>query len=436
MTLLPPQSDPCTETGGILRAGAICFVLLFGAIGGWASFATISGAVIATGHVLVQGKTQPVQSLDGGLVATVHVVNGDHVAAGDVIASLDRAIAATRLDITRGRLAEALALRARLMAESTGKPVLRLDPPDLPFLLPDMEGALASQRALLEARTARQADGRDRLAETSAQIAAQIAGITAQEQAAQTEAALIDQEIGTMTTLLDKGLARQTAFADLRREEAALTGRLASLNFERDRLAGSAREAALALRQEEGARKEDVAQELRDTSALIAELIQQGIGHDAQLARTDLRAPVSGVVHELAVTAAGAVLAPGAGLAQIVPVQRGIEIEVRVDPRAIDQVWQGQTADVSISALDPRATPRLRAEVAVVPPAAVTDPGTGHSFFRVTLRLPDTEIARLDGGILTPGMPVEAFLATGQRSVLSWLIAPIMAPLNRALREN
>lgn len=434
MTMSHPT--PRTDTGKVIRAGALCFVLLFGALGGWASFAMISGAVVAGGQILVRGKAQPVQTLEGGLVAAVHVASGDKVAAGDVIVSLDATLATVRLDITRSRLAEALALVARLEAEADGRQDLAPKVPALPFALPDLTVALASQRAILSARATRKHDSQNRLTETSAQISAQIKGIAAQEAAARTEAALVAGQIATQADLMAKGLARQAALDDLRRQEAALFGRIAGLAAELGRLAGADREARLVLRQEDSARLEDLAQGRRDATALVAELVQEGASLHAELARAKVRAPVSGIVHELAVTTPGAVLAPGAILAQVVPVSRGIEIEVRIDPRAIDQVWQGQTAEVMIGALDPRATPKLLAKVAAVPPDAVTDTTTGQSFYRVTLQLPETEIARLGSVTLTPGMPVEAYLATGERSALSWLLAPLAAPFNRAFTEN
>ncbi|MFN3972068.1 MAG: HlyD family type I secretion periplasmic adaptor subunit [Gemmobacter sp.] len=429
-------TSPRTDTGRIIGRGALYFVLLFGVLAGWAGFAMIGGAVVASGHVLVRGKAQPVQSLDGGLVAAVLVASGDRVAAGDVILSLDPTVAAVRLDITRARLAEALALRARFTAEAEGESMLTPGAPALPFSLPDLEAAMTSQRAIMSARAARKLDGRTRLTETTAQIAAQTAGIAAQEDAARTEAALVAGQIATQADLMGKGLARQAPLDELRRQEAALAGRLAGFAAERDRLAGAAREAALVLRQQEGERVEEVAQGLRDASAMVAELVQEGVSLQAELARAQVRAPVAGVVHELAVVVPGAVIAPGAVLAQVVPIERGVEIEVMIDPRAIDQVWQGQSAEVMIGALDPRATPKLRAEVAAVPPGAVTDPATGRSFYRIALHLPETEIARLGSVTLTPGMPVEAYLATGERSALSWLMAPLAAPFNRALREN
>lgn len=437
---LPAAPGPLTDTRPLLRAAALAGLLLFGGLGGWSVLATLDGAVIATGRVLVMGKPQPVQSLDGGLVAEVRVAAGDQVTAGQVLVVFDPTLAAARRDIARARLAEALAERARLDAETAGAATLGLDAPTAALsaasLSAEMAPALARQQALLGARAESVADARARLAETEAQMAAQMQGIAAQISAARDEEALIAAEIAAQAGLLEKGLARQAPLSDLRRQQAELAGRTAGLNAERDRLAAATREAQAALRQEESLRAEEVAQGLRDAGALVAELTQEILGLDATLARTELRAPVAGVVHELGVSAAGAVIAPGATLAQIVPLQKGIEIEVEVDPRAIDNVHPGQEADLVISAFNPQSVPKLRATVASVPPGAVTDPATGRSFYKVALDVSEAELARLGAVTLTPGMPVEAYLATGSRPVIDWLMAPLTAPLRQALRES
>jgi len=437
----PQTGTPQTETGPLLRAAAVAGLLLFGGLGGWSVLATVDGAVIAQGQVLVLGKPQPVQSLDGGLVAEVRVAAGTHVAAGAVLVTFDPTLATARRDIARARLAGAVAERARLEAEAAGERAPRLamqaaSSTLAPQDIPEMAVAVARQRALFDARAARTADARTRLTETEGQITAQALGITAQITAARDEDALIAAEIAAQVTLVDQGLARQAPLSDLRRQQAGLAGRIAGLAAERDRLAAAAREAQAAFGQEESLRAEEVAQGLRDAAAVIAEVTQEILSLDATLARTELRAPVAGVVHELAVTAAGAVIAPGALIAQIVPVERGVEIEVQVDPRAIDNVYPGQKADLVIAAFDPRAVPKLHATVASVPPGAVIDPATGRSFYRVALTLPESEIARLGSLTLTPGMPVEAFLATGSRPVIDWVMAPLVAPMRHALREN
>lgn len=425
---------PNFQVKSLLRAGWLGMALLFGAIGGGAALIPLDGAVIASGQIMVQGKALPVQSLEPGIVASVAVQNGDLIKAGALILSLDPTLHQSRLDIAMEQLASALAEEARLNAEAAGLAAPDFTLPALPFDAPDLGMAAERQTTLFAARQAQRAQGESRLSESDAQLQARIAGITAQITAATQEASLLAEDMARQGDLVSKGLARQAPLADLQRQEAILSGRIATLEAERVQLEGARREANLALAQEQGQRDAEIAEGLRNTTARIQELKSQIISLREALARTELRAPTTGIVHELTVPAPGAVISSGTVLAQIVPTGRDMEIEVAVNPRDIDHVHTGQAAEVMVTAFDSRAVPRLDAKVVNVPPGAVKDPATGQSYYRVMLALDAGEVAK--NGHLRPGMQVEAFLATGTRSVLSWLMAPLMQPFSHALRER
>ncbi len=430
---LAARPEVVTEIRPVLRAALVAALLLFGVLGGWAALVPVGGAVIAPGRSVAAGKPQAVQTVEGGAVARLAVKPGDLVAAGDLILTLDPAPVAARLAAARDRLAAALAEQARFRAEAAGAAAPDFTPPALPFPAPDMDAPAATSRALFAARALRAAEMRARAEETAAQVAAQGAGVAAQVAALQAERELLLAEIDTQAALLAEGLARQGPLADLRRQAAQIDGRIAALHAERTRLEASAREATRALAEAEAARAEEAAQGLRDSAAEIGALVPEITALLAAEGRGELRAPVAGVVHELAVAGPGAVVAPGATVAQIVPQDGGVEIEVAVDPGAIDQVHPGQTAEVRISAFDP-TMPKLPATVTLVAPDASTDPATGLRFFRVTLRLDPAALAGVPP--VSPGMPAEAYLATGQRPMLAWLIAPLTHQLDRAFREN
>jgi len=435
MTQYAPSFAPDLSLTPVIRAALVSVVLLVGGLGGAAVLLPINGAVVAQGQLVVPGKPLPVQSLDAGIVASVAVQNGQSVAAGDVLLMLDPTVAQTQRDIAMDQLGAALAQAARLRAED---PVLAISEPDftsppLPFAPPDMTADATRQRALLAARQAQTLEARSQLAGTQAQLAAQIEGVVAELVALSDQKRLLDDDIARETTLLAKGLVRQASLNDLERQQATLTGRAASLGSERLRLEAAQAEARARLAEQEGLRAEEVATALHDAETQIKTLTSQIIALQGALTRTVLRAPVAGVVHELAVTAPGAVVAPGTTLVQIVPTMGTLEIEVAVEPRHIDRVRMGQPAKIMLAAFDPRAVPRLPAHVTNIPPGAVTDPNTGRSFYRVSLTL---EQGALPTGLdLRPGMPVEAFLSTGERPLLSWLIAPLVDPMARALRE-
>lgn len=428
-----PDDGPQTAITGLLKTTGVGSVLLVAGLLA-ASFLPIDGAVITQGQILMAGKPQPMQSLEPGVVAEVRIHEGDQVAAGQVLMRLDPTHAQAQLAIATERLAQSLAEQARFLAEAKGMEQPDFTPPPLPFAAPDLSQAAARQNALFETRQRQRSEARNQLAETDAQLLAQIDGLRAQQAAGREQERLLNEDMARQQALVSQGLAREAPLNELRREGAALAGQIANLSAEIARVEGSRRAAALELAQEESRRSEAVAQGLRDSATLVQELSAEIVSLQAVLARTELRAPVAGTVHELTAPAPGSVVSAGMVLAQIVPTGQALEIEVAVDPRNIDSLHEGQSAEVMLSAFDPRSVPKLPAMVQRIPPGAVTNPETGQSFYRVMLELAPGALP--EGLALRSGMPVQAFIATGERSLLSWLLAPLTRPLASALRED
>ena len=428
-----PMPDLGLRRAGVM--GTIATLLLVFVLGGWAATFTIGGAVMAAGQAVVHGKPKLVQSLEGGTVGDILVRNGDTVAAGDLLVRLDRTVVQTNLDIARTRIAAALALRARLQVEQEGQSVLSFTYPTLPFNLPDTAPHESSQREIFAARAAVLQGGRDQLAEMLLQYDSQTAGADGQIAAIQDQLDLLEPDIANKNDLAGRGLVRQSELSDLQRARAALTGQMAAQQAELARLANARRDSTLKTLQAERSFIEDVVTQLRETNDQIDELTLDIVTRTAQLAQLDIRAPAAGIVHEMQVNTTGGVIAPGGTIAQIIPLDDGMDFELQVDPRAVDQVYPGQTAQLVLSSFDPQVTPKLEARVTTVSPGTIADPQTGRSFYRVALSVSPEELARLPGVTLVPGMPVEAYLETGERSVLSYLLHPILSHLNRALRE-
>ena len=415
--------------------GGIGFLVLVGVFGSWAALTQISSAVIAGGQAMVHGRPKLVQSLDGGIVQTIAVQNGDIVTAGQVLLQLDPTLLAINLDIARGRLAAALALKARLMAEQLGQAALTFSYPALPFALPDTSADEAGQREIFAARAAVLRGGRDQLAEAQLQLDNQVVGVAGQIAAIRDQIGYLQRDIDNQTALVEQGLSRQSQLGDLQRTGASLTGQLAALEAEQARLANARRDRELETLQAERSFMEDVVTDLREATTQTEELMLEIVTRSAQLDRIDIRAPADGIVNELQVTTIGGVVAPGATILEVVPQDQGMDFELRVDPRAIDDVYPGQPAHVQMSAFDAQTTPKLAAHVTTISAGAISDPRTGQSFYRVGLAVSAEEIARLGDVTLMPGMPVEAFLETGNRSVLTYLLDPITQHLQRAFRE-
>lgn len=427
---------PRVDIGPAARIGILASLAMMVTFLLWAQFTPINGAVVTPGQAMVPGKPRVVQSLDGGMVAQILVATGDKVEAGQILLQLDPKLIQVKLDAAMNRLAAGLALRARLEAEQAGLKAPDFATPDLPFAAPEISRDAAGQMQIFSARAEIRAGRRAQLAEQESQIGNQIKGVEAQIAARSEQLALIEHQLANVQTLFDKGMVRESDLLDLQRNKAGLLGEIAGDQAERARLENSIRDAQIAADQADRAFLEQVATDLRTTVTQIEEVILEIVTLQDQLARVDIRAPVAGMVHELQVTTLGAVVPPGATIMQIVPQGTGIEFELKLPAKDLERVHVGQEAQLVLPTLDPRSTPRLAARVATVSPAAVTDPQTMAPFYRVTLAVEPSELARLGGIEILPGMPVDAYLQTGERSAMSYLLAPMTHQLMQAFREE
>ncbi|MDZ4138395.1 MAG: HlyD family type I secretion periplasmic adaptor subunit [Erythrobacter sp.] len=416
--------------------GWIGMLVLVGVLGAWASFTVIGGAVIAQGQAIVHGKPKLVQSLDGGIIDAIAVQNGDQVTAGQLLVRLDPTLLTINLDIARGRLADALALKARLEAEQLGLAAPVFDYPDLPFATLDTARHEAGQRQIFAARAEVRHGRREQLAETLQQFGNQIKGTEGQITATRDQLLYLEKDLANVRSLVDQGLARQSQMTDLQRARADLLGQLSAQEADLARIRNAMRDSELETLQGEHSFMEDVVTELREVTAKTEELLLEIVTRSAQLDRIEIRAPVTGIIHEMQVATIGGVVAPGATMLEVIPLERGVDFELRVDPRAIDQVHPGQRAQVVMASFDPRNTPKLEGQVVTVSPGAITDPKTGQSFYRIALTVSPEELARLGDVRLMPGMPIEAFLETGDRTVLTYLLQPLTSQIRRAFREE
>lgn len=413
---------------------AACALLAVGV--GWAGLTRISGAVIAPGAVEVAGKPKSVQHLDGGIVESILVSDGQSVGRGDVLVRLDATLLQANLDIYKTRLSEANAMRARLAAEQSGAQEITFAAPD-----PLVEGAQTAlhrtgQTKIFEARRELERGRQAQLAEKIRQFRNQITGVDALIEAKQRQGALLEEELASVIQLSEKGLVRASQLLGLQRQQADLLGQIAEHRSELARIENSIRDTEIEILQGQRQLKEEVVTQLRDVTTQIHELRQQTISTVKQLERINIRAPVSGRVHEMQFTTIGGVVPAGATILQIVARDEGLSFSTRIDPAAVDQVYVGQEARLRFSAFNQRTTPELTGHVADISPTSVEDEATGMSFFRVRLNVPQEQLARLGTLKLVPGMPVEAYLKTTDRTVLSYLIKPLSDQIAQAFREE
>ncbi|SFT11196.1 HlyD family secretion protein [Sulfitobacter marinus] len=434
------QNAPKTSLATLTLAGITVAFVLVVMLGGWAARTKISGAVIARGQVEVAGKPKIVQTLDGGILAEILVADGDHVAKGQVLARLDSTQLQINLDMARTRLAAALTLRARLEAERMGADDLVFDYADLPMPAQHLGDVIRKaedrQRDIFEARQDMRRGMEKQMHGHLADLDTQAQGISGQMKALERQLSFVQSDLASINALLAKGLSRRDKLTEALRRQAALQGNLAERQAELASVNNHRREIAINADQEERALQEKTATDLRELFVEIEELTLAIVTREAQLQRVELRAPANGIVHELQMTTLGGVIPAGGTLLHVIPQDAGLAFEVRVPPRDINKVRREQPAQIVMTALDPQKTPKLAGRVAAVSPETITDPITAQPFYRVAVHIAPEELGRLPHvEKLIAGMPLEVFLQTREKTVLSYLTEPLMAQLSHGFRE-
>jgi HlyD family secretion protein len=411
--------------------------VLVGGFGTWAVLSQITGAGIASGRVEVDQNRQIVQHPDGGVVSEILVKEGDTVALGDLLIRLDPEELQSELAVVEGQLFEVLARRARFEAERDGADALRFDPliaeSDNPVAAELMEG----QERLFEARLESAQAETDQLSKRRDQISDQIVGIEAQQASTAEQLRLIELELADQQILLDRGLAQATRVLALQREMANLTGQAGELTAAVAQAESRITETEIEILRIETTRREDSITRLRDLQFNEIELSERRRALITQLERLDIRAPVSGIVYGMQVFAPRSVVRPADPVLFLIPQDRPLVITTQVEPIHIDQIFPGQEVTVRFSAFDQRRTPELMGRITLISADAFQDEASQISYYRAQVELLPGEIDRLPAEMsLLPGMPVEAFIRTDERSPFDYLAKPLADYFARAFRES
>ena len=433
----PPPEPRRWGAGRHMGIGLLGLALLVGGFGGWAVTAEISGAIVTSGRVAVESNRQVVQHPDGGVVAEIYVREGDMVAAGDVLVRLDDTLSRSNRQILVDQLAEISARTARLMAERDEEPSIAF-PPELLTLAEadaDVADVVQGQRDLFATRRESLAREIEQLGRRKDQIASQIDGIDSQQVALSQQLEFIREELGAQQDLLSRGLAQAPRVLSLQREEARLLGQVGEFTAGVAELEGQATQFDLEILKLGTRAREQAITELRDLEFRRIELAEQVRALDEQLSRLEITAPVGGVIYDMQVFAERAVIRPADPVLYVIPQDRPLVIQTQVDPIHIDQVYPGQPVTLRMPTFDARVTPELFGSVVRVSPDAFTDRATGATYYRAEVTPDEDEIDKLGGQVMLPGMPVEAYLRTNDRTPLSYLTKPLTDYFARAFRE-
>lgn len=424
--------------GRNIWAGVGVSVVLVGSVAGWAGTTDISGAVIAPGALVVDSNVRKVQHPTGGVVGEIRVRDGDRVKAGDIVVRLDATVTRANLAIVSKGLDELIARKARLEAERDDR-----DAVEFPNALlsraadPDVAHIMAGERRLFDLRLAARTGQKSQLRQRIAQYQQEVQGLTAQAAAKGQEFELIQIELVGARELWDRNLYPITKYTLLQREATRIDGERAQLLSAGAQVGGKIAETELQIVQVDRDLASEVAKELREGDAKIGEFVERKVSAEDQLQRVDIRAPSDGVVHQSTVfTVGGVITANSEPLMLIVPEADKLMIEAKVSPQDIDQLRPGQPALLRFSAFNQRTTPEINGALSRISADVMTEQRTGASYYTVRIAVTADEIARLGDVKVVPGMPVEAFIRTGDRKVMSYLVKPIADQIARAFRER
>jgi HlyD family secretion protein len=420
----------------LVAAIVVVLVLVIG-VGGWAATAVISGAVVASGSIVVDSNVKKVQHLTGGIVGELRVRDGDRVRAGDIVVRLDETVTRANLAIVTKGLDELTARKARLESERDGSDTI-IFPAQLLAGAgdPDRAAAMDSERKLFTLRRTARNGQKAQLRERIAQFQEEISGLIAQQDSKAKEIALIERELAGVRELWKQNLVQLTRLTALEREAARLHGERGQLIAAAAQAKGKIAETTLQILQIDQDIASDVAKELREVDGKIGEFIERKVTAEDQLKRTDIRAPQDGTVFQLAVHTVGGVITAGDPIMLIVPDADNLSVEVKVNPQDIDQLQLNQKAILRFTAFNVRTTPEIEGTVTRISADTSTDQRTGQSYYTVRIAMAADQVERLGDVKLLPGMPVEAFVQTGDRTMFSYLMKPLHDQFVRAFREK
>ncbi|MCW8282111.1 MULTISPECIES: HlyD family type I secretion periplasmic adaptor subunit [Agrobacterium] len=416
--------------------GGLGFLTLVGVFGGWAVGTEIVGAVIAQGSLVVETSLKKVQHPVGGVVSELAVRDGDRVKAGDVVMRIDATMTKANLAIIVKSLDQYTARKARLESERdrAGRVIF-------PQTLLDRAGngevlaMMNAEQRLYENRKAVRESKKRQLEQRVRQLRDEISGMEAERAANLREQGMVDEELIRFRSLHERGLMEKSRLSTLERQATDIDGDIGRLMAGIAGVEAKISETALQILQIDEQWSEEVGSDLREMDARIGEYVERRVAAEDQLKRVDILAPQDGVVHQLSVHTIGGVVAPGEQIMMIVPEVDKLVVEVKVAPQDIDQIYYGQLTNLRFSAFNQKTTPEITGTVERISADVTVDQRTGTSFYLVRVATSQEQIKRLGEFSLMPGMPVEAFITTGERSVLSYFLKPLIDQANRTFRE-
>jgi membrane fusion protein, type I secretion system len=431
MTIMSPELR--RQTLAIVGAS----LLLVVGLGGWAVTTEFSGAVIASGQLVVDSSVKKVQHPTGGVVGELHVREGARVAADEIVMRLDDTQTRANLAIVVKALNELTARQAREEAERDSADRVTF-PAELLNRMNDIDVAKAVTGELrqFEIRRAARDGQKSQLRERLVQLRQEIGGYEAQITSKAKQIDWITKELVGINELWEKNLTPYSRVTNLERDKERLEGERGQLSAAIAQTKGKITETELQILQVDQDMRTEVGRDLAEIRAKTAELIERQVAAEDALKRVDIRAPIDGIVHQLTVHTVGGVVSPGEPIMLVVPQAESLQVEAKVAPQEIDQLRFGQPAILRFVAFSQRTTPEINGTVSRISADVSEDAKSGLRYYTVRIGVAEQELTRLGSAKLVPGMPVEVLMQTSPRSVMSFMVKPFQDQLTRAFREK
>ncbi|MGE4373714.1 MAG: HlyD family type I secretion periplasmic adaptor subunit [Xanthobacter sp.] len=430
---------PSSDFHAVAMTGYAVIAFAFLGLGGWAAFASIDSAVMASGVISVESKRQMVQHLEGGIVDDINVREGDKVKEGDILFRLDRTSAQANYDAVRAQLDAALATEARLVAERDRSDTITF-PADLLARAssPLVKEVIADQTAQFRDRKAAM-DGQEEILDNRiGQLRTEIEGLAQEKKSAEQQLHFIDDELEGARTLAAKGLVTKARVSSLEREKARLFGIVGRNIADSAKSEGSIGEIMMQIQQLRQQRAEEVGEQLVDIRQKLSDLRERMNVARNTLERVDIRAPRAGTVQNInpRIYTVGAVVRPGDTLLEVVPDNEDLVVDARVPVQDIDRLGNNETVEVKFPNFHSRTTPLILGKLMSVSQDRLVDEATHEPYYLARVAISDTDIPADMKQALRPGMPAEIVFNTGERTVLNYLVRPLTDALGRSMRER
>lgn len=432
----PPPPAPVADFREYARFGYAAIAVVFGGFGIWAATAPLDSAAVAPGRVSVESDRKPVQHLEGGIIREILVKETQRVAEGQVLFRLQPVQAQANSDLLRKQLDAALAQEARLIAERDFAPRI------------NFPAEVLARRSVLETSTAisdQQSQFYERQRALNSQIdilnaritqtQRDIEGRSLRRQALQSQHASLANEIKNVSTLVEKGYYPKNKFAALERERSRIEGEMGLGSGEIARLTETIEESKLQIRLTKERQVEQVTQQIADVRVRISDIREKlAIAQDV-LTRVEVRAPKAGIVQQIKVAAVGAVVKPGEAIAEVIPIGDQLVMSARVSPQDIHNVHPGQKAEVRFQAFA-RTYNALPGKLESISAETLVDEVTKQPYFNAKVIIDPSSIPREIAQALTPGMPADVLINTGERTMLQYLVGPLVQAVAKTMREK